>query len=224
MKNKHASFPLTMTILALFCFLFIVFLMSTVVQPLWGRISVLLIPALVLGGIGLLALKGMLDSKKTAVLTLFLSVILLLFSICYTFFLLVWTATTDTTDVQYYPRAYAQIKNGNGVQGVFPQVVPTNAKDISFHYNPAFLQGGEIFNLSYTVTEEEMSEWTVLLESAAEWSGSNEEWHHTNNWDFYDSDSIRYHLYWDGGFNHGEMCYALIDPSIYRITFCYEDW
>ena len=224
MKNKYASFPLTMAILAFLCFLFIVVLMSTVVQPLWGRISVLLIPALVLGGIGLLALKGMLDSRKTAVLTVFLSVIFLLASICYTFLLFRWTATTVTTDVKYYPRAYAQIKDGNGVKGAFPQVVPTDAKDVTFHYSPAFLQGGEVFKLSYTVTEEKLSEWTVLLEGTAEWVGSNEEWHQTNNWDFYDTDSIRYHLYWDGGSNHGEMCYVLIDPSICQITFYYEDW
>ena len=213
-----------MAILACLCFLSIVFLMSTAVQPLWGRISVLLIPALALGVIGFFALKGILNSKKTAMLTMFLSVIFLLVFICYTFLLSIWTATTVTTDVKYYSRAYAQIENGNGVKGVFPQVVPTDAKDISFHYNPAFLQGGEVFKLSYTVTEEKISEWTVLLESAAEWIGSNEEWHHTNNWDFYDTDSIRYHLYWDSGFNHGEMCYVLIDPSICRITFCYEDW
>ena len=224
MKNKYASFPLTTAILALFCFLFIAFLMSTVVQPPWGRTVVLLIPALVLGGIGLLALKGMLDSKKTAVLTVVLSIIFLLASICYTFLLFIWAATTDTTDVKYYPRAYAHIEGGNGVKGAFPQVIPADAKDISFHYNPAFLQGGEVFELSYTVTEEKMSEWTVRLEGAAEWIGSNEEWHHTNNWSFYDTDSIRYHLYWDGGFNHGEMCYVLIDQSICRISFYYEDW
>ena len=224
MKNKHASFPLTMTILALLCFLFIVFLMSTAVQPLWGRISVLLIPALVLGGIGFLALKGMLDSRKTAVLTVFLSVIFLLASIYYTVLLFIWMATTVTTDVKYYPRASAKIEDENGVKGVFPQVVPADAKDVSFHYNPAFLQGGEVFELSYTVTEEKISEWTVLLEDAAEWIGSNEEWRYINNLSFYGTDSIRYHLYWDGGINHGEMCYVLIDPSICRITFYYEDW
>ena len=213
-----------MAILAFLCFLFIVFLMSTAVQPLWERIGVLLIPALVLGGVGFLALKGMLDSKITAVLTVLLSAIFLLASICYTFFLLLWTATTDTTDVQYYPRAYAQIKNGGGVNGVFPQIVPTDAEDISFHYNPAFLQGGEVFKLSYTVTEEKVSEWTALLENAAAWAGSNEEWHHVNNWLFYGTDCIRYQLYRDGGMNHGEMSYVLIDPSICRITFCYEDW
>ena len=224
MKNKYASIPLTTAILAFLCFLFMVFLMSTAVQPLWERTIVLLMPALVLGGIGLLALKGLFDSKTTEVLTAVLSVIFLLVSICYTFVLSIWTATTDTEDVKYYSRAFAQIEDGNGVKGVFPQVIPSDAKDISFHYNPAFLQGGEVFELSCTVTEEKMSEWTELLESAAEWIGSNEEWHRTNNWGFYDTDSIRYHLYWDGGFNHGEMCYALVDPSICRITFCYEDW
>lgn len=233
MKNKYASFPLTMAILAFICYLFIMFLMSTAVQPLWGQISVLLIPALVLGSISLLALKGMLDSKKTTVLTVLLSVIFLLASIYYTVLLFIWMATTVTTDVKYYPRAYAKIADEHGVKGVFPQVVPADAKDVSFHYNSAFLQGGEVFNLSYTVTEEKMSEWTVLLEGAAEWIGSNEEWHHINNLDFYDADSnwgfydtacIRYQLYWDGGFNHGEMCYVLIVPSTCRITFYYEDW
>ena len=224
MKNKYANFPLTMAILALISFIVIMFFMSTTVQPLWGRISVLLIPAFVLGGIGLLALKGILDSMKTAVLTVFLSVMFIPASICYTFLLSIWTSTTVTTDVKYYPRAYAQIEDGNGVKGVFPQVVPADAKDISFHYNPAFLQGGEVFELSYTVTEEKISEWTALLEGAAEWTGSNEEWHRINNWSFYDTDSIRYHLYWDGGFNHGELCYVLIVPSACRITFCYEDW
>ncbi|MCM1233200.1 MAG: hypothetical protein NC489_24035 [Ruminococcus flavefaciens] len=224
MKNKYARFPLTMTILAFLYFLFIVFFMSTAVQPLWERICALLIPTLVLGGISLLALKGMLDSRKTAVLTVFLSVIFLLASICYTVMLSLWTATTVTTDVKYYSRAYAQIEDGSGVKGVFPQTVPTDAKDISFHYNPAFLQGGEVFQFSYTVTEEKMSEWTALLEGVAEWIGSNEEWHRTNNWGFYGTDSIRYHLYWDGNVNHGEMCYVLIVLSNCRITFCYENW
>ena len=210
--------------LAFLCFLFVAFLMSTAVQPPWGRIAVLLIPALVLGLIGLLALKGMLDPGITAVLTAVLSIIFLLVSICYTFVLSVWTATTDTEDVKYYSRAFAQIENGNGVKGVFPQVIPSDAKDVSFHYNPAFLQGGEVFELSCTVTVEKLSEWTELLEGAVEWIGSNEEWHRTNNWGFSDADSIRYHLYWDGGFNHGEMCYALVEPSSCRITFCYEDW
>ena len=224
MKNKYAGFPLVMAILAFLCFLFIAFFMSTAVQPLWGRIIVLLIPALVLGGTGFLALKGLFDSKITFELTVILSVIFLLVSICYTFILSIWTATTDTEDVKYYSRAFAQIKDGNGVKGVFPQIIPADARDISFHYNPAFLQGGEEFRLSYTVTEEKISEWTALFEDAAEWIGSNAEWHRINNWGFSDADSIRYHLYWDGGFNHGEMSYALIDPSSCRITFCYEDW
>ena len=71
---------------------------------------------------------------------------------------------------------------------------------------------------------EKISEWTVLLEGAAEWIGSNKEWHNANKLDFHDMDSIRYHLYWDGGFNHGEMCYVLIIPSTCRITFYYDDW
>jgi len=45
-----------------------------------------------------------------------------------------------------------------------------------------------------------------------------------NTWNFYGSDSVRYHLYWDGGFNHGEWCYVLVDPSACKIEFIYEHW
>ena len=51
-----------------------------------------------------------------------------------------------------------KIEDRNGVKGVFPQAVPTDAKAVSFRYNSAFLQGGEVFKLSYTVTEGKMSQ------------------------------------------------------------------
>ena len=224
MKNNPALFPLAMGTLALICFLAVALFMASSVQPLWGHIMVLLLPTLILYAVAYLSMKGKINSKKTAILTTVLTIVLLLVSIFYTILLSMWTATTVTSDVRYYSRAYAQIDDEDGVEGIFPAAIPIDATDVSFHYNPQFLQGGEVFEVSYTVTDDVLSEWETRLEKKAEWIGSNEEWHRLNNWGFHDSDSTRYHLYWDGGSNHGEMSYVLIEPTTNRITFHYTDW
>lgn len=224
MKNRKAILPFVLGTLALICFLAVALFMSSSVQPLWGRVMVLLLPSIILYAIAFLSARYKLDSKKTVILTTILAIVLLFVSIFYVFLLSIWTATTVTTDVQYYSRAYAQIDDEDGVEGVFPAAIPIDATDVSFHYNPQFLQGGEVFELSYIVTDEALSEWENRLEKKAEWIGSNEEWHRLNNWAFHDADSTRYHLHWDGGSNHGEMAYVLIEPSTNRITFHYTDW
>ena len=224
MKNKYAIFPIVMAGLAFLCFLFLAFNMACTVQPLWNKTMVLILPSMILSVVAVFALKGKLDRRKTESVTLVLSIVLVIASFVYTIFLSVLTATTVTTDVKFYTRAYAQIEDEDGVEGIFPDSVPEDAEDVAFRYNPQFLQGGEWFELSYATTAEVLSDWTSFPEDKAEWIGSNEEWHQMNSWGSHDVDSTRYHLYWDGGFNHGEMSYVLIDLSNNRITFHYEDW
>ena len=110
------------------------------------------------------------------------------------------------------------------VEEIFPETIPADAKDIAFTYTPQFLQGGEVFELSYTTTNEKLTEWTDILKKEAEWIGSNREWHSENNWSFDGVEATRYLLDWDGGFNHGEMCYVLVDEAMGRITFYYSIW
>ena len=81
-----------------------------------------------------------------------------------------------------------------------------------------------MFELSYITTNEELTKWATLLENEAEWIGSNRRWHSENNRLFDGVEATRYLLDWDGGFNHGEMCYALINEEIGRITFYYSRW
>jgi len=178
----------------------------------------------ILGSVGLLSLNGKLSMNKTVILTTILTIVLLLASMFYFFLLTIWTATTETTDIRYYSRAYDQIENEDGVEDVFPTRIPDDAENIDFSYTPQFLQGGEVFELSYTTTEEKLTEWKTVLTKEAEWIGSNKEWHEANHWGFHDEDSVRYHLDWDGGYNHGEWSYVLIDEDANRITFFYEDW
>lgn len=224
MKYRNALYPFIMGSLALICFFIVLLFMATSVQPLWGRILVLILPATILYTIALLSAKGKVNRKMTTVLTTTLSIVLLLASVFYTVLLSVWTSTTVTTDVRYYPRAYAQIDDEDGVEGIFPARIPNDVKDIEFQYTPQFLQGGEVFELSYTVSDEVLSEWERLLERKAEWIGSNKEWHQINNWAFHGMDAIRYQLDWDGGTNHGEMSYVLIEPETNRLTFYYSEW
>jgi len=224
MKNKYAIFPIAMAGLAFICFLFVLFNMASTVQPLWGKTFVLILPSLILSVVAIFALKGKLDRRKTEFVTLLLSIILVIASFVYVIFLSILTATTVTTNAKFYTRAYEQIEDKDGVEGIFPEKIPENAEDIAFRYNPQFLQGGEWFELSYTTTADSLSDWSAFLNGKAEWIGSNKEWNQMNNMGFYGEDSTRYHLYWDGGFNHGEISYVLIDLSCNRITFHYEDW
>lgn len=213
-----------MSICALFCFIVVLLVFSGAVQPLWGRIMFLILPALFLGIVAICAANGKLGVRATNIWTTALAIVLFLASVFYVFILSVWTATTTTTDVKYYSRAYAQVKEEDGVKEVFPQSIPADAHDIAFTYFPQFLQGSEVFELSYTTTDDKLAEWMTLLKSESEWIGSNREWHTENNWNFNGMDAMRYQLNWDGGFNHGEICYVLVYEQTRRITFYYEDW
>lgn len=222
MMNKYAIFPITMAGLAFLCFLFLTFNMAYTVQPLWSKTVVLIAPSIILSVVAVFALKGTLDRRKTEFVTLVLSIILVIMSFVYTIFLSVLTATTVTTDVTFYTRAYEQIDDEKGVEGIFPNKVPEDAEDIAFRYNPQFLQGSEWFELSYTTTAEMLSDWSEFLKDKAEWVGSNGEWL-ADHWGTGSKDPIRYQLYWEDG-NHGETAYVLIDATQNRITFFYEDW
>ena len=219
MKRKYALYPIIMSACAILCFIAVVIVFAGVVQPLWGRMLLLILPALILGIVAFFAVKGKLGVSATTIWTTILSIILLLASVFYVLLLGIWTATTTTTDVQYYGRAYAQIDDVDAVEEIFPKTIPADAENIIFTYTPQFLQGGEVFELSYTTTNEKLTEWTALLNKEAEWIGLNSEWYTENNWSFDGVEAIRYQLDWDGGFNHGEMCYVLIDDAIGRITF-----
>ena len=224
MKRKYALYPIIMSACALLCFIAVAIVFAGVVQPLWGRIMLLILPALILGIVAFFAVKGKLGASATTIWTTILSIVLFLASVFYVILLGIWTATTTTTDIQYYSRAYAQIDEVDAVVEIFPETIPADAKDIVFTYTPQFLQGGEIFELSYTTTNEKITEWSSLLNGEAEWIGSNRQWHSENNWSFDGVEATRYLLDWDGGFNHGEMCYVLIDEAMGRITFYYSIW
>ena len=224
MNERRAAFPFVMGGLAFACFLLVLVFMAKTVQPLWGRTLLLLLPALLLFGVGVLARKGIPGPEKTAVVTAILSVVLLVLSVCYVFLLSIWTATTTTTDTSYYARAYRLIDDRACVGECFPAAVPEDAADVLFSYCPQFLQGGEEFRLSYRTTEEKLAEWSGRLAAAAEWVGPDEEWLRLHQQLPGDPGPVRYQLYGEGFSNHGEECFVRIDPDGSRIEFNYSRW
>lgn len=224
MKNKYVLYPVIMSISALFCFVVVFLFFAGAVQPLWGRMMLLILPALLLGIVAFFAVKGKMSAASTTIWTTVLSIVLLVASVFYIFILWTKMNTTTTTDIRYYSRAYAQIDEVDEVRDVFPETIPTDAKNIKFTYFPKYLQGAGVFELSYTTTDDKLAEWTTRLKSKAEWVGSNENWYIENNWSYDGINAMRYQLYWNGGFNHGEMCYVLISEELKQITFSYSIW
>ena len=222
MERKDAVLPFVMGSLAFVCFLLAAVFLSAAVQPPWGRIPVLLLPALVLWGIGVLARKGMLSSRMTEALTAGLTILFLLLSLVYVFLLSLRIAATTITDTKYYERAYGKIGGSEAVRACFPARIPEDAQDAAFSYTPQFLQGGEVFELSYRTTEDRLMERIGQLQAAAEWSGSDEAWHELHRQGPGDSELLRFQLFGEGFSNHGEEGYCLVDRSACRITFYYS--
>ena len=110
-------FPLIMAGAALLCFLVLFFNMAATVQPLWGKVMVLILPSLILSTVAVFALKGRLNRRKTIIVTCVLSITLVIASFVYTVFLSVLTATTVTTDVTFYTAAYEQIDEEDNLLG-----------------------------------------------------------------------------------------------------------
>ena len=223
MKHNHALYPLLASVFAFLFLLLIVFLFSTAVQPLWGRMLLFALPVVIFGMVAFFAAKGKLNATATIISTTILIFVLFLVSLVQVVTLFFTTATTVTTDTKYYSRAFNQIDRVPCVEAVFPKSIPEDAENVCFSYTPQFLQGGEVFELSYTTTPEKLTQWATILEDKADWFGSNQEWIVANNQGFRGADAVRYQFIWDNG-NHGEECYVLIESAVNQITFYYSVW
>lgn len=70
-------------------------------------------------------------------------------------FMSIELATTVTTDIGKYERVLKLTHYPNNpLTKYFPGKIPSNTKNIVFSYNPAFLQGGENFDLKFEMDSE----------------------------------------------------------------------
>ena len=227
MKNKYMIFPLVMSSVAFTCFAFLAQLFLSGVHPMWAETLVLLIPSLVLGVFAILSAKGLLGRAASITLTCVFSALFVAAGFFYTCFLFFASFDADcTTDPADYAAGLRQIYANEYVREYFPRSIPENATDVTFDYHPALFQGGEEFTLSYRTTDSEIEAWEERLQDA-EWIGTDEAW--SDEYNMYEDNgsspgTTRYQLYWDGGYNHGEMVYVLIDRTTNTMTFSYSHY
>ncbi len=224
MARPCIKFPLIMAGIAFLCFLLAALLFGSFVQPLYLKIALLLLPTLILLAVSILAYTKIMSAKATTVLTVILSVVLFFASAFYAFILFFQHVTFEVTDIRYYGRAFSKIKDEDGVDNIFPSAIPNGVENVQFSYLPQFLQGGEEFKLSFETSENELEIWSEVLSEKAVWIGSDADWHNELNWSSGETDAVRYMLFWDGGYNHGEWSFVLIFEDENRIEFRYSDW
>ena len=190
------------------------------IEPPWQLGLLLILPSLIFWRIGLKAYRGTYDRRKTYTRTGVLLPILLVLSLFYTLFLSVAGTSEVYHDIQYYPRVYTKVCEEYGAKAIFPPQIPLEAKKIEFLYSPLLLQRGEVFELSYTTTSEELQGWIQRLEQEAQWIGPDGQWRKAHGFggDLEIAHYTRYHLYWDGN-PQGEISYVLIDSDTRRILF-----
>ena len=222
--KEWALLPFLMAAFALICFLLVFAMMMSMVEPPAARTMVLLLPALILAGFGVAA--NLLHFPLGVIwgVTILLTVVLGIWGARETLFIGIEAATTETTDIRYYGRAYNAIDHEEYLDGIFPEEIPEYAENVEFRYHPQFLQGGEVFELSFTTDEDSLAAWDGFLREHAEWSGPDTEWCELNDYGRSEEGVTRYHLYWDGGCNHGEIGYVRIDPVRFQIRFYYSHW
>ena len=116
--KEWAVLPFLMAVFALICFLLVFAMMMSMVEPPVARTMVLLLPALILAGFGVLA--NLLHFPLGVIwgVTILLTAVLGVWGFRETFFVALEAFTTTTTDIRYYERAYDSIDHEEYLDGI----------------------------------------------------------------------------------------------------------
>jgi hypothetical protein len=149
------------------------------------------------------------------------------------------SATSGTTDIKRYETALATTGYPNSVlTKSFPKQVPKNASNIKFHYNPAFLQGGEDLVLQFKTDSASIANYKVQFsEQANEFKTSimTSPDHDYVQRSFYllgynqlPSGYVCYWLYakpyQTDNWNHGQYSFVAINDELDTVMFAESDW
>ena len=149
-------------------------------------------------------------------------------------------ATTVTTDIGKYERVLklAGYPNNQLIK-YFPNKIPGSAKNIVFSYCPAFLQGGENFDLKFETDSESINNYSDKFSKKAKWVGKWSDNKTENNrimtgtfgmidydvlpedFTMYLFDSKPYH---PNDWNHGYLSVVAVSKQRNEIIFHSEQW
>lgn len=148
---QQAPVPAVFTTLSVLFFLFFFYLVTAkAVEPYYFPGLGFLLPFICYGIIYKLEARKLIGKNTSHAISFIMALVL---SILMLFLFLILSIHASTSEYNN-PTLYERILKVNGYPKNnnlehFPAAIPDGAKNILFHYNPAFLQGGEIFSLRF---------------------------------------------------------------------------
>lgn len=238
---KNASFPAMMTIISFVLFIGVYWLVTVKsIEPYYFEGLIFAVPFICFGIITFFTVKEKLKRVSSSIMTgvlIFLSVPAMLV----TFTIMIFdAATTITTDISKYERVLNMSGyRSNSLIKHFPDKIPGSAKNIIFSYNPAFLQGGENFDLKFETDLDSIKSYINEFSQKAKWQGKASENEAEKNGVFSGTfntfgymdlpeDFTIYLIYSKpykpSDWNHGELSLVAISQQRKEIIFLAEDW
>lgn len=238
---KKAPFPSIMAVISFVLFI-VVYLFTTMtsIEPYYFAGLIYAFPFICFGIITFFTVTEKLKTVASSVIMGIL-IFVLGFAMLFALFFMSFDAATNVTmDVGKYSRVLKLTDYPNNtLTKHFPDKIPSNTKNIVFSYNPAFLQGGENFNLKFETDLDSIKEYIDEFSQSAKWIGKSSDSEAEKNGVFSGSfsmlgytdlpedftiyliDSKPYH---PNDWNHGELSLAAISKQRNEIIFLAEDW
>lgn len=238
---KKAPFPAIVTILSFVVFIGVYWLMTAKsIEPHYFKGLIFAIPFICFGIITFFTAKGKLKFGVSSTITICLIFILGIGSL----FMFIYIAIIESTDLITDTSKYERVLKVTGYPNkelikYFPNKIPRNAKNVVFKYSPAFLQGGEDFNLKFETDSPSINNYSNEFSKKAKWIGKWSNSQTENNgiilgtfgmvgydalpedFTIYLFDSKPYH---SNDWNHGHLSTAAISKQRNMIIFVSEDW
>ena len=238
---RTAAFPAVMTVITFLLFVAVyLFVTVTAVEPYYFAGLLFAVPSFCFGVVTYFTAAGKLKKVASSVIT-GVAILVLGIASLYGFMLLSFTAaTTTTTDVGKYERVL-RLSNypENALIHFFPDKIPDGAKDVVFRYHPAFLQGGENFELDFKTDADSIRGTVEKFSSKAKWTGKPGDAETKENGITSVSFSelgyqdlpvdftiylVNSKPYRPGNWNHGTVSLAAVSKQRNEIIYHAEDW
>lgn len=236
---RKAPLPAIMTIISLMLFIGAYwFVAENTIKPYYFAVFLFGLPVAVFGTITFFTASEKIKEPASAVTTV-VFIFSLVFAVLIAFaFIIIDSATSGTTDVNYYEKVLqlAGYPN-NPLTRCFPDKIPGNAQDIEFSYYPALGQGGKVFALKFGSDEDSIMAYLEEYSNWAKWtgksSGSEAEKHgifpgsldvYTDSPEDFTIYLIDSRPYRPEDWNHGERSLVAVSENGNEILFLAQTW
>lgn len=230
-----------MTLISFILFIAVyLFVTVTPVEPYYFTGLLFLLPCVCFGIITYFTALGKLKSAASSGITAAAILVLGVASLAGFSALSFQAATTTTTDTSKYGRALRlNSYPENALISCFPERIPEDAKDVVFRYHPAFLQGGENYELKFKADSAFLERKAEEFARKSKWTGKTSDKEAEKHGvisgslgelGYYDlpDDFIVYLLngkpYQPGNWNHGNVSLVAVNRKSNEIIFHAEDW